>query len=215
LIYSEDEISKWNAQISETANFKFCPRFPQTITHIRRLINAEEPTAKFYESLQGFKNHLGVCILQLSDNFSPKSFPALKSYIESLDKSIKIAVEIRNKNWFADLGHRTSIFNLLSENGIGTVISDTSGRRDVVHMELTTKDACIRFVGNDLDSTDYKRMDDWIDRIKTWADNGLENLWFFMHQNDEKHVPQACVYFIKQLNAKLGTNVTPPILICQ
>ncbi|AMR33669.1 hypothetical protein A0256_20665 [Mucilaginibacter sp. PAMC 26640] len=80
-------------------------------------------------------------------------------------------------------------------------------------MELTTTDAFIRFVGNNLDDSDYKRMDDWVDRIKGWKNQGLKSVWFFMHQNDERHVPQACVYFINQLNAKLGTSIKPPIIL--
>lgn len=213
VIYDKDQISRWNAQVSDAPGFKFCPKFPQTITHIRRLANAESPTKDFYDSLGGFEDHLGPLLLQLGENFSPKSFPNLKTYLESLNKGIKVSVEVRHKNWFADIEARNALFGLLSDLGVGTIISDTSGRRDAVHMELTTTDAVVRFVGNDLDPTDYKRMDDWTDRIKTWADQGLRSLWFFMHQNNEKHVPQACVYLIDKLNEKLGTQIQPPILI--
>ncbi|RFZ90217.1 DUF72 domain-containing protein [Mucilaginibacter conchicola] len=213
MIYDKDQISRWTAQVSDSPSFKFCPKFPQTITHIRRLANAEIPTKDFYDSLAGFEDHLGPLLLQLGDNFSPKSFSNLKAYLGSLDKRIKVSVEVRNKNWFKDIEQRNAFFELLSELGIGTIISDTSGRRDAVHMELTTTDAVIRFVGNNLDPTDYKRMDDWAERIKTWADMGLRSLWFFMHQNDERHVPQACVYLIDRLNEKLGTRIHAPTLI--
>jgi uncharacterized protein YecE (DUF72 family) len=55
-------------------DFKFCPKFPQTITHIRRLANAEAPTAKFYQSLTAFSNHLGPLLLQLGDNSALRTF---------------------------------------------------------------------------------------------------------------------------------------------
>ncbi|MBE9585976.1 DUF72 domain-containing protein [Mucilaginibacter sp. JRF] len=212
-IYNPEQINKWAIQVAESPGFKFCPKFPQSITHLRRLANSEPQTAQFYQSLSGFGKHLGPLLLQLGDNFSPKSFPQLKTYLQSLDPAIKVAVEVRNKNWYYDSYHREELFHLLNDLDIGTVISDTAGRRDCVHMELTTTDAFIRFVGNNLADTDYKRMDDWIDRLKQWVDQGLTSIWFFIHQNDEKHVPQACEYFIKKLNQALQLSIKPPKLI--
>jgi uncharacterized protein YecE (DUF72 family) len=212
-IYNEAELDRWVTQVANAPDFKFCPKFPQTITHIRRLSNAEEPTAKFYQSLAAFGNHLGPLLLQLGDNFSPKNFPQLKSYLESLPSTIKVNVEVRHKDWFAVPSHRDNLFGLLAELNMGTVISDTSGRRDCVHMELTTNEAVIRFVGNDLAGSDYARMDAWVERMKVWQGRGLKTVWFFMHQNNERNVPEACIYFINQLNAKLGTSAKAPKLI--
>jgi uncharacterized protein YecE (DUF72 family) len=212
-IYSADEIAKWVNQIAASPDFKFCPKFPQKITHIRRLTNAEEPTFKFYESLAGFGNHLGPLLLQLGDNFTPKSFPQLKAYVETLPPSIKVNVEVRHKDWFAVPSNRDKLFGLLAALNMGTVISDTSGRRDGVHMELTTNEVMIRFVGNNLAASDYTRMDAWVERLKAWERLGLKKVWFFMHQNDERFVPKACDYLIKQLNDKLGTNLSCPTFL--
>jgi len=209
-IYSADDIGKWVKQVGASPDFKFCPKFPQTITHLRRLTNADELTAKFYDSLAGFGNHLGSLLLQLGENFSPKNFPQLKAYLEALPKSIRVNVEVRHKDWFAIPANRDNLFNLLHGLNIGTVISDTAGRRDCVHMELTTNEAMIRFVGNNLDPSDYTRMDEWIERLKVWKGLGLKTIWFFMHQNNERHVPEACDYFIKKLNEQLGTSLAGP-----
>lgn len=209
-IYAPDELTRWVSQVADVSGFKFCPKFPQNITHIRRLVNAEEQTAKFYQSLTGFGNHLGPLLLQLGDKFSPKFFPQLKAYLSSLPPSIKVSVEVRHKDWFGNEATRNELFTLLRELNIGTVISDTSGRRDCVHMELTTDEAVIRFVGNDLAPSDYTRMDEWVDRLKAWKAMGLKTVWFFMHQNDEKFVPEACDYLIRQLNENLGTAIARP-----
>jgi uncharacterized protein YecE (DUF72 family) len=209
-IYSAEHLSKWVDQVAASPGFKFCPKFPQTITHIRRLTNAEEATAKFYQSLTAFGNHLGPLLLQLGDNFTPKSFPQLKAYLQALPPSIKVNVEVRHKDWFAIQSNRDNLFGLLHELHIGTIISDTSGRRDCVHMELTSTEAVIRFVGNNLAPSDHARLYAWVERIKNWKGMGLKTVWFFMHQNDERHVPEACDYFIRQVNEKLGTQVARP-----
>ena len=49
----------------------------------------------------------------------------------------------------------------------GTVITDTAGRRDCLHMKLTSADIFIRFVGNSLHESDYQRIDDWVEASKT------------------------------------------------
>lgn len=209
-IYTADHIAKWVRQITDVPGFKFCPKFPQIVTHMRRLTNAEEATAKFYQSLTAFGDHLGPLLLQLGDNFSPKNFPQLKAYLQALPPSIKVSAEVRHKDWYAVPENRDKLFGLLHELNIGTIISDTSGRRDCVHMTLTNNEAVIRFVGNNLAASDYVRLDAWVDRLKIWKSMGLKTVWFFMHQNNERHVPEACDYLIRKLNAELGTMIAGP-----
>jgi uncharacterized protein YecE (DUF72 family) len=203
-------MSRWVRQAAAAPGFKLCPRMPQQISHVRRLLNAEERTAQFYQSLSVFGDHLGPLILQLGENFSPKLFPNLKGYLSGLPRTIPVHVEVRNKNWFVDGEEQNNYFELLRELGVGTVISDTAGRRDAVHMELTRNEALIRFVGNNLAPSDYTRMDAWVERFKVWQGLGLKKIWFFMHQNDERYVPEACDYLIKRINEKLGTQVARP-----
>jgi hypothetical protein len=71
----------------------------------------------------------------------------------------------------------------------------------------------IRFVGNALHTTDYIRIDHWVQRIKSWHEQGLQNLYFGMHQSDELASPVLCEYFIKQLNDSLNLNIAPPRLL--
>lgn len=208
-----EDVSRWKDQTDGSPDFKFCPRFPQAITHIRRLKNAEEQTAKFYESINGFGDKLGALFLQLGDNFSPKSFDNLKPYLESLPASPPVFLEVRHKDWFNEKQVRQKLFDTLYDLKIGTVITDTAGRRDCAHMELTTPHAMIRFVGNNLHPTDYTRADAWVKRIKSWKEKGLQTLWFFVHQLDEDNSPEMCAYLIKQLNQELSINLQAPILI--
>src|SRR5215469_5107383 len=102
---------------------------------------------------------------------------------------------------------------MLHELNKGAVITDASGRRDVVHMELPIPHAFIRFVGNSLHPTDYKRCDDWVERIVSWHEMGLQSVWFFMHQHDERYSPELADYTVEQFNKHLGTNLIRPEFI--
>ena len=99
---------------------------------------------------------------------------------------------------------------MLAENNIGTVISDTSGRRDAVHMYLTKPVAFIRFVGNYMHATDFTRINDWVERIGDWMDQGLRQAYFFMHQHEELDSPRLAAYFSLKANKELGTDIQVP-----
>src|SRR6202012_1813545 len=209
-LYPASTISKWKEKADSSPGFKFCPKFSQSISHIRRLKNAEDMTTQFYEGILAFGDKLGPLFLQLSDNYTPKSFPELKAYLEHLPKDVPVFLEVRHKEWFAVPEIRDNLFNTLHALNIGAVITDASGRRDCVHMELPTPHAFIRFVGNSLDRTDYKRVDDWVERISQWSDQGLQSCWFFMHQHDERYSPELADYVSEQLNKKLGLELQRP-----
>lgn len=212
-VYGADVIKKWREKAAINPGFKFCPKFSQSISHIRRLKNADDITTQFYEGVMAFGDKLGPLFLQLSDNFTPKSFPELKAYLEHLPKDVPVYVEVRHKDWFALPEARDQLFNTLHQLQIGAVITDASGRRDCVHMELPTPHAFIRFVGNSLDRTDYQRVDEWVARIKQWAGIGLQSVWFFMHQHDERYSPELADYVSVELNKALGLNLRRPKFI--
>lgn len=206
-----EQIQKWREKAEvERNDFKFCPKFTQGISHMKRLKGAEELTTTYLKNISAFGNYLGPCFLQLSDNFGPKNFDILQSYLKDLPTDVDVFVELRHKDWFADEGARSEVFNMFSDLKRGAAITDASGRRDCVHMELPTPDAFIRFVGNGLHETDFIRIDEWVDRIKTWVDEGLRSLYFFLHQHDEKDTPLLADYTIKKINEKLGVNLERP-----
>ena len=212
-LYPASTISKWKEKADSSPGFNFCPKFSQSISHIRRLKNAEDMTTQFYEGILAFGDKLGPLFLQLSDNYTPKSFPELKAYLEHLPKDIPVFVELRHKDWFVIPENADQVFELFRQLNIGAVITDASGRRDVVHMNLPTPHAFIRFVGNSLHPTDYQRCDEWVERIAQWQQMGLQSVWFFMHQHDERYSPELSDYVVDKLNAKLGLNLLRPTFI--
>jgi uncharacterized protein YecE (DUF72 family) len=124
-------------------------------------------------------------------------------------------VEVRHRDWFVKDKIREELFTTLKAMNIGAVITDTSGRRDCAHMHLTIPKAFIRYVGNSLHPTDYTRMDEWVERIKYWLDNGLEDLYFFMHMHDETYSPELTVYLVDKMNAVCGLNLMKPVFVEQ
>lgn len=98
-------------------------------------------------------------------------------------------------------------FSTLKKLKLGAVITDVAGRRDCAHMYLTVPKTFIRYVGNSLHKTDYKRISEWADRIKYRLDNELKELYFFMHMHDRAKSRELTVYPAKKLNEVCGLNL--------
>ena len=199
-LYDPSTVAGWSEKAAGK-DFRFCPKMVRTVTHFSTLVSqkAFDVTSEFLTSVMAFGDHLGPVFIQMSDRYSPNRRENLFAYLHTLPKDVSFFLEVRHPEWFADAGIRNSLFDTLSETGIGAVITDTAGRRDCLHMELTVPKAFIRFGGNDLHASDYTRLDAWVRRIKKWEKSGLQDTYFFMHQHDERNTPVLCDYLLKKL----------------
>lgn len=204
-------VESWASRAIE--GFKFCPKFFRSISHYKRLKGAEEVTEAFLYIMNSFGDYLGPSFLQLSENFSPQKFPELEQYIKQLPTDIQIAVELRHPGWYTDKQIVDEVFDLMAHYNKCMVITDTAGRRGCIHQRLTTPMAFIRFNGYDLHPSDFARIDEWVERLGHWVDDGLETVFYFAHQDDECHTPVTCDYFIKAINKRLGLDVKAPQFI--
>lgn len=204
-LYGPEAIHKWAAKAGDK-DFRFCPKFYKGISHFGSLSGKGAMTDSFLTGITAFENHLGPIFLQLSDKFAPKRSEELFDYLATLPTDLDFFLEVRHPGWF-EPGNSTTLFNQLKRLKIGAVITDTAGRRDCCHMHLTTTKAFVRYVGNSLHPSDYKRIDGWIKRIKLWLDNGLQSLYFFMHMHNEATSPELTVYLVKKLNKVCGLDL--------
>jgi uncharacterized protein YecE (DUF72 family) len=196
-IPSEATISRWREAV--TPEFKFCPKFPQLISHEKQLVGAEDLTTAFCDAILGLEENLGVSFLQLPPTFGPKSLPILEKFILSLPEVLPLAIEFRHPDWFSDFEAGREAFALLEACRVGTVFTDVASRRDVLHMRLTTPTVLLRFNGYKLQPSDYTRVDAWVKRFKIWFQEGLQTVYFFMHQHHAENIPPLVLYLIERL----------------
>lgn len=189
-------------------DFKFFPKIPQSVSHYRRLNDVKNLTEEFANSVSMFEEKLGMVFLQMIDNFKPKFIDRVESFAAEFPKGVPLAIEVRNEEWFNGEVFDT-YFDILKKNNITNIIVDAAARRDMLHMRLSNDAAFIRYVGANHKS-DYSRLEDWVERIKIWRSQGLQKLYFFIHQNIEKESPLLAEHFIKLLNAELGLSLKTP-----
>lgn len=198
----------WYAAVP--ANFRFFPKLEQTISHFQRLKDVQELVEHNVANMSHLREKLAMPFLQMHDNFSPKDFDRVAAFVENWTYDVPLAVEFRHTAWYNDPAVSSKLYELLEAHGITNVLVDTAGRRDLMHMRLTTPTAFIRWVGANEPESDRARLEEWIGRIVKWKKGGLQKLFFFVHQNDEQESPALAAHFIKRLNKKIGTALQIP-----
>ena len=206
-LYSTAQFRQWKDKTPK--DFVFFPKVNQMISHMKRLRNADQYTDEMIQGMLGLEEKLGMIFLQLHENFGPKDWEWLEGYLNRWPEGLPLAVEIRHNDWLTDEEHSEPYFDLLQNRGLATVITDTPGRRDLVHMRLTTPTVFVRFVSA-YHECDYERLDEWFERLQVWTSLGIENIYFFIHQNLEETTPILAEYFVKRFNRELGYRLPVP-----
>ncbi len=212
-IFPPEQFAKWYDKTPD--DFKFFPKLSQEISHLRRLNEKVYPFVDAYlDAASNLDDKLGTIFLQMHNNFGPKNWDRVVTFVEKWPREFRLAIEFRHTDWFNDERVAQELYHLLEENNMANVLVDTAGRRDLMHMRLTNDEAFIRYVGANHDS-DYARLDDWAGRLNEWYKQGLRKIHFFVHQNLELASPLLSAYLIEKLNATLPIQLKVPQTLVQ
>jgi uncharacterized protein YecE (DUF72 family) len=207
-LFPPETFDNWHATVP--GNFRFFPKLEQSISHFRRLKDVKEIVDRNVANMLHLQEKLEMPFLQMHDNFGPKDFERVAAFAENWTYEVPLAMEFRHTAWYNDEAVSSKLYHLLETHSITNVLVDTAGRRDLMHMRLTTSTAFIRWVGANEPKSDRSRLAEWVERISTWNKAGLRKLFFFVHQNEERESPVLAAHFIKRLNKKIGTAVPIP-----
>ncbi len=200
-LYGSGGIGKW-ADMARDIDFKFCPKMYKGITHKFPLTGKDFMVNEYLRGVEAFGEHLGPIFIQLHESFRREK--ELIQFLETLPGKFQFMLEVRHPN----LLNSVSLFEWLRQNNMGLVITDTAGRRDCAHMNLTVPKTMIRFIANEHPSDDG-RIAEWSNRIKAWLDKGIEEVYFFVHVEDEDKGLDVAKLVIDQFNKVCDAKLTP------
>ncbi|MGB8704014.1 MAG: DUF72 domain-containing protein [Gillisia sp.] len=206
-IFPKEQFETWKEKSAE--DFQFFPKVPRLISHLKRLNDCERLVDDFVTNLLPLKQKLGMVFLQMPENFLPKNMERLEPFFKHWPREIPLSLELRHTDWYNDEAVANELNEILKKYRVTSIITDAAGRRDLLHMRLTTPTAFIRYVGANHPS-DYTRLDEWVERLEKWYELGLKNLYFFVHQNIEKSSPLLSAYFIEKLNSRFNLEIKIP-----
>lgn len=202
----------WADQVPDY--FRFIPKITGSISHQRRLNAVRELTDNFLEGISGFGAKVDSIFMVLHPGMSPTSINGIESFISSFPKDLTLHLELRHPAWFNASTEFNYLAQLMKDQGHSLVITDTAGRRDVIHQCLTKKEVLIRFVGNDLHSSDFTRVQEWIQRINLWRKSGIQQVTMIIHQPEDTSILPIARLFQTAFES-ITTNNLPSVQIKQ
>jgi uncharacterized protein YecE (DUF72 family) len=204
-IPSEQHVKQWLEKVPET--FRFCPKVYQGISHRRNGLLDGRLLGEWFRYLELLDDRRGVCFMQLPPHFDYSQKAQLFSFLKNWPAEFELALEFRHPSWFQGPRILPALADFLRTLGVGLVITDVAGRRDVLHTSISADFSLLRFVGSRLHSSDFTRAKAWTERFISWRDQGLRELYLFIHQPDDITVPELTEIFLEELRAQGGWNL--------
>lgn len=211
---SIDTVARWREQTP--AEFRFCLKFPRTVTHEGLLTPKLSEAKAFIERVKPLGDRLSCIFAQLPPHYSPGQLADLENFLQTLAPcQIPLGVEVRHPHWFTE-PHRSNLDNLLSQHSITKILLDTrpiyncsdnpqaqSKRRKPnlpVYPSITSHQAIVRFISHPNPEYNQKYLQEWLTQIQQWWATG-KSIHFFVHCPIEDHSPHNAKLFQAQLEA--------------
>ena len=201
-------LDNWINAVNE--NFKFSLKVPQIITHRKDIndIKSRHQLNEFIVAVDHLGNNSGMSFAVMANYFKADKFNSLVDFVQNIPKALPFSIEFRDPSWFAPsiMDQWQSLF---IENNIGTVITDTPGRRDVAHCRIAGDNLFVRYVGDFNHVSDTQRIKIWVEKIIESTDFGVRNAWFYVHQPGDGRGKVVDFFnaFIKEVINNKGQNM--------
>jgi uncharacterized protein YecE (DUF72 family) len=130
---TEKLLGNWIAATPQ--DFKFAVKAHQSITHIKRLKNVTDATAKFIASLKPLQeaNKLGPVLFQLPPNLK-FDLKLLQDFLAELPGKTRCTIEFRDPSWFVE-----DVFRALTKQSVALCLAESE---DLVTPDQRTADFC-------------------------------------------------------------------------
>ncbi|MBL9213411.1 MAG: DUF72 domain-containing protein [Opitutaceae bacterium] len=210
-------VARWAAEAPDT--FRFCLKFPRTITHDLQLVGAEAATREFLARVAPLGARLGPFFLQLHPSFGARRLRELEAYLRSLPREFSYAVEVRSPEFFDGAAEERALDEMLAQRGMERVVFDTRGLFASVATDPATLDAkrkkprvpvrrtalgarpFVRFVGDPVLERNHALLEEWATTVAGWVGEG-RTPFFFTHHPDDALAPELARSFQARVHAR-------------
>ncbi len=219
-----ETVLRWGDQVPD--DFKFCFKFPQSITHYKRLKDVHDDVLSFLELFNPIRTKLGPFHIQLSSQFSFNEFEKLENLIELLPNHFSYALELRHPDYFDKSKKEHHLTSLLKSYGINRVVFDTRKLHSISTGDASIKEAqrkkpktpirfhstgvhpFIRFVGANYVLNNEAYLKEWAIIIADWVKD-TKHPYMFIHAPDTFHAPALARYFHEELSRLIDVSPMP------
>jgi len=215
-------VARWREQVPD--QFRFCFKFPRTITHDKLLVDCAAEVGEFLDRVAPLEHKLGTLMLQLPPRFGPGELGRLATFLDALPSAFHYAVELRHELFFAGGAEEDDVVALLRARAIDLVMMDARGlhvgkslaQADVrarkpnlpVIMRTTGTRPIVRCVPHESFDEGRRFVEPWAPQLAKWIADGKQP-YFFMHAPDDTFAPENAYAFHAMLRAHADVGDLP------
>jgi uncharacterized protein YecE (DUF72 family) len=169
---SEGAVENWRDLVPD--GFLFAVKASRYITHMKNLLEPEEPLSTFLSRVGLLEDKLGPILFQLPPRWNV-NVDRLRDFSRHLPEHQRYTFEFRDQSWYSD-----EVFALLEEEGYALCLHDDP---DAPAPErITAGWTYVRFhgrrKGHDARYSE-EEMAAWAEKVTSWADEGLDVYCYF------------------------------------
>lgn len=214
-----DTVARWRASVSD--RFRFCFKFPRTISHDRFVTDCAAELREFLDRIAPLRETIGTLFLQLPPKFGTAALPKLRTFLDGLPREHHYGVEVRDEALLAS----EELMAMLEERGVDLVNMDTRGIQATTNPALaevrgrkpalpviykaTADRPFVRFVPHEAWSESAGHAAHWAEVVARWLAEG-KSPYVFMHAPDDTFAPENAYAFHALLAARAEVGALPP-----
>jgi len=202
-------VEKWKLAMPD--DFRFSPKFPQTVSHRKDFGQSSGQLVKFLEALDFFNSSLGLPFFQFPTHYKISDYSKVEEIVHSVAPYLPLAIELRDSGFYAE-PLQNKLINLLRAFGVTLVQTDTPGVRSIVHNFITSDKVFVRFVATGHPQVDNLRIDAWLERLSMLAAHGLKEIYFYLHEPEAYLKADMGLYLWSKLNGDSTFIARGPII---
>ncbi len=215
---ARNTVETWARQLDP--GFRFVVKLPKTITHERRLINADDDLRSFLETMEPLGARAHAFWIQLPGSFGPTDLGALAAFLHSLPAEHRYAVEVRHRAFFDDARSVRQLEEVLARANAEWVPFDTvtlfrspptsDAERDAwtkkprVPRRSTalTDRPIVRYLGRDSIERTVEGWQEWVGVVTEWLREGRSPT-MFIHTPDNADALMLARRFHDEVRARM------------
>jgi uncharacterized protein YecE (DUF72 family) len=213
-----DTVRSWAAQTAP--GFRFILKLPRTVTHERRLAEADQPLHAFLAAIEPLGPRAHAVWIQLPPSFGPADLGALVRFLRRLPPGHRYCVEVRHRAFFTDPRSEHELERALGEAGAEWVTFDTTvlfGSPPVSDAEreawrnkprvprrsrALTSHPVVRYIGRDDIDRTVAGWQPWLGIVAGWLREGRSPT-VFIHTPDNVAAPELARRFHDEVRARV------------
>jgi uncharacterized protein YecE (DUF72 family) len=215
---------KWAASVPD--DFRFMFKLPRSVTHDRKLRDADEPLREFLAAMEPMGERMRPTSIQLPAAFSPRDLPVLDQFLADHPLETGWAVEVRHPGFFGT-DDELRLNDLLHARGVDRIILDsralfagpakTPGELEAfenkprlpVRAVATGVHPIVRFIGQTDEEANPEFWKPWVETVVRWLGDG-RSPFVFLHTPDNAPAPAMARRFHDEVRALVPELVPLP-----